>query len=233
MDPQTISEQNVIERYVTGRLTDDEVARFEEYFLEHPECAAEVRLAQRLHRGLEAVAAQDVMTASVATSAWTRWLRHRGALLLVLLLVGVALLPLSLLRRIDRLEGDLQAAQSPRVNTPIFELSAFRGVDLGTAPPHLLTLSSEPEWIVLTLALTHAELPAYRVELRRTAARDSTDDLLWEAANLRPDSLERLVITLPSSLLPAGDYELRAEGTTGEGMPVPAGRYALRVTIAP
>ena len=228
MNPEIIEEQNVIERYVTGRLTEEEVARFEEYFLEHPECAAEVRMAQRLQRGLEAVAAQEVVKASVATSAGASWLRHRFALLVPVLLLAVALLPLLLLQRIDRLEDDLQAAQRPQGNTPIFELSAFRGADLGTAPPHLLTLSAEPEWIVLTLALTNPDLPEYRVALS-----PQEGEPLWESEDLQADPLGRLVISLPSTLLPAGDYEIRAEGMTGDAAPVSAGRFALRVTVAP
>ncbi len=228
LDPKSIEEHNVIERYVTGRLSDDEAARFEEYFLEHPECAVQVQLAQRLQRGLEAVAAREVVQTAVATSMGSRFLRSRAAIFLPLLLVAVALLPLFLYQRIGQLEEDLAATQHPRVNTPIFELTAFRSAEINATPPHLLTLSAEPEWIVLALALSERELPAYDAELR-SASKGS----LWQASDLRPDPLGRLVITVPSTLLPPGDYEFEVEGVTGTGTTVPAGRFAMRVDTAP
>ena len=227
MDERSIEEQNLVERYVTGRLSSEQAARFEEYLLGHPECAAQVRAAQRLHRGLEAVAAQEVVRTSLALGLWSRFLRSRAAMLVPLLVVAVAILPLTFqMRRVDHLEKSLEAARQPQVNTPIFELSCFRSSDLGTPSPHLLTLSPDPEWIVLALALPGPVRPSYRVELR-----DADERLVWEASDLRPDPLGRLVMTLPSTLLPAADYEIRVAGSTGDAEPVPVGRFALRVAV--
>ncbi|MCP4653847.1 MAG: hypothetical protein GY856_00360 [bacterium] len=227
MDERSIEEHNLVERYVTGRLSADEAGRFEEYFLGHPECAVEVRLAQRLHRGLEAVAAQEVVGRSLALGLWSRFLRSRAAMLAALLVVAVAIVPLTFRTwRVDQLEESLEAARKPQVNTPIFELSSFRSADLGTPAPHLLTLSPDPEWIVLALAVPGPERPSYCVELR-----DADERLVWEASDLRPDPLGRLVMTLPSTLLPAGDFEIRALGSTGDTESVPVGHFALRVAV--
>lgn len=227
MDEHSIEEQNLVERYVTGRLSPEEAASFEEYFIGHPECAAEVRAAQRLLRGLEAVAAQEVVRTSLALGLWSRLLRSRATLLVPLFVVAVASLPLVFqMRQINHLEESLEAAQQPQVNTSIFELSSFRGSDLATPAPHLLTLSPDPEWIVLALALPGTEQPSYRVELR-----DAEGRLVWAAPDLRPDPLGRLVVTLLSTLLPAGDSEIHVLAPTSDAEPAPVGRFALRVAV--
>lgn len=229
MDQQSIEEQEFVQRYVTGRLSPDEAARFEEYFLEHPDCAAEVQAAQRLQRGLTAVAAQEAIRTSLLISLWSRLLKSPSAMLVSVLALAVVITPLVLqTRRIGHLEESLEAAQQPQVNTPIFELSSFRSPDFDTAIPQLLTLSPDPERIVLALALPDAGQPTYRVALR-----DAQKSLVWEAAGLRPDPLGRLVMTLPSTLLPAGDYRISAAESSGDPDSAPVVHFALRVVIGP
>nr|MCH9649462.1 zf-HC2 domain-containing protein [Deltaproteobacteria bacterium] len=57
MKHQQIDAESTVERYVTGRLTEEEAVRFEEHYLDCPRCIDNVEAAERLHRGLSEVTA--------------------------------------------------------------------------------------------------------------------------------------------------------------------------------
>ncbi len=52
MDHRLIEAEAVVERYVTGRLTDEESLQFEEHFLDCAQCIENVEITERLQRGL-------------------------------------------------------------------------------------------------------------------------------------------------------------------------------------
>ena len=53
MDRQYIRDNQVIERYLQGRLTADEETAFEEAYIGDPDLFQELRAAELLRRGLE------------------------------------------------------------------------------------------------------------------------------------------------------------------------------------
>ncbi|MCP4658045.1 MAG: zf-HC2 domain-containing protein, partial [bacterium] len=127
-----IDRHDVVERYVAGKLSADDEARFEEHYLDCPACTQAIEDAERLHRGLAMVAAQDlVVRRSIFTAAVLR--TGRGAMLAAALLV-VLLLPAGLAwQRAGRLDAELAAARReladerrPRINTPILTLGPSR-----------------------------------------------------------------------------------------------------------
>ena len=55
MDKEYTKEQLIVDRYLRGDLTDEEAARFEEYFLSNPDVLDELELTEKLRQGLEDV----------------------------------------------------------------------------------------------------------------------------------------------------------------------------------
>ncbi len=111
MDHRTIDAENVAERYVTGRLPPTEAARFEEHYLDCPECCARIEAAERLERGLRRLAEQAAggIAFEPRLAAWGRSPRLAWAAAAVLV---VALLPAGLeLGQIRGLRGDLAATR--------------------------------------------------------------------------------------------------------------------------
>jgi len=224
MDHSEIERDDVVERYVAGKLTPDEEARFEEHYLDCPACIRAVEDAERLRRGLELVAAQELAARRTVLAAATALLRSRPGALLTGLVLVLALLPASLAwRQAGRLGDELDAARNeladerrPRINTPVLTLEPFRA---GEPPVQRISLTDEPEWIVVLVELGDAAEASYRATLVRS---DGTS--VWEADGLEPSYLGAVSLSLHSSSLPPGEHVLRLEGASDRHA------FPLRVT---
>jgi hypothetical protein len=101
-DHRIIDAENIAERYVTGRLSAEEAALFEEHYLDCPACCARVEAAERLERGLKRLAEEAAAGVAVRPVPPLRWRLAAAALFLL------ALLPAGYeLREVVRLRGDL------------------------------------------------------------------------------------------------------------------------------
>jgi Putative zinc-finger len=115
MDHTYIEEQQIVDRYVMGKLPPEEAGRFEEHFLSCPECLDRLDLAESMQRGFKRAAGQDVARLAVARQlALVAWLsrlgRSRQMAVLAMALLVVAVLPAGLaLRQIG--ERDRELAQ--------------------------------------------------------------------------------------------------------------------------
>jgi hypothetical protein len=121
MDHEQIAEQNVVERYLMGRLTPEEEELFEEHLLECQDCRRQVEWEEDLQNSLHAVAADAADTAAraaivrVGLLAWLARHRAAGWLLAaaVLLLLAFPILGITgLLREQARLRGQIAQLQS-------------------------------------------------------------------------------------------------------------------------
>jgi len=146
---QIIDTENVAERYVTGRLSPGEAARFEEHYLDCPACCARVEAAERLERGLRRMAEEAAAGVSVQPVRPLRWELAAAALFLL------ALLPAGYeLREIVRLRGDLEKTRG----------DLARAEALKAAPQQLAAAQTE-------LEAAHRDLAASAKE-RETLNRD-------------------------------------------------------------
>lgn len=105
VDHTIIDAENVAERYVTGRLSPGEAARFEEHYLDCPACCARVEAAERLERGLRSMAEEAAsgvaMRPIVRPVQPLRWMLAAALFLIALLPAGYEL------REVWRLRDDL------------------------------------------------------------------------------------------------------------------------------
>lgn len=193
-----IEREAVVDRYVTGRLSADEVARFEEHYLECAACCAAVEDAERLQRAL-------AMTPSPAAGA-PRWWSDRwmplalAASLLVALGAGLVAL---------RLDRQLDAARGPRVASSVAVLSVVRG-GADDGPIHRLQLPAEPGPLRLFVPADDPDVDRYDLEWV-----DAAGVTVWRAEGVEPSDLGGILVELHSSELVPGRYVLRL---------VPAGR---------
>lgn len=116
MDHQAIDSGNIAERYVTGRLTPEEAAGFEEHYLDCPSCIARVEAAERLERGLRRLAEPPAANAAGASGTPRSSRRARPpqwTALAAAALLAVTLGPawLAEVREARRLRTDLATAR--------------------------------------------------------------------------------------------------------------------------
>lgn len=211
-----IDERSVVDLYVAGKLSPEEVESFEEHYLDCPQCIRAIEDARRLQDGLRQMAAEDVVTRRTVLAAASQILRSRVGAMLTAAALLVGLLPAGLVwQRTVQLDADLEGARRelaeerrPRINTPILALEPTR---TGEQPLQRISLHAEPEWIVLAVELGDTARPRYGA---RIEADDGTT--LWESEGLEPSYRGTLSISLYSSLLPPGDYLLRLDSEDQE-----------------
>ncbi len=233
MEHRLIAEELWIERYVAGRLSPREEARFEDHYLDCQPCLEAVKANEALVRGLRQVAAEESLGLAIAASAVRRqWLRRSlpwAALLACAIAASLFLLPG--LRTPTPAPGP-RVTEQAQINTAILSLSPLRGEIAAGAQntAHRLTLANKPEWVVLSLSLDgldqESALPeGYSLHLKRAGKS------LWQDKGLLPDHRGELVLSLHSSLLTPGDYLL--EVLSGqEGAERVLSRYPLHIRLA-
>ena len=123
MDHTYIEENQVVDRYVMGKLPPDEAGRFEEHYLSCPECLDRLALVESLERGFKRAAGQDAArlaaTRQLAVVAWLgRLSRSRQAASLLLAFLCVLALPGVLAyRKMDELSATRAALERERAAT--------------------------------------------------------------------------------------------------------------------
>ncbi|HWM94030.1 MAG TPA: zf-HC2 domain-containing protein [Thermoanaerobaculia bacterium] len=118
MNHDYIEEQQVVERYVMGRLPPEEAARFEEHYLHCQECLDRLDVAESMERGFKRAAGQDAArAASIRQLALVAWLarlgRSRQLAALAMAVLVIAVLPGLLgLREVRERERELAETRS-------------------------------------------------------------------------------------------------------------------------
>ena len=243
MNHDDIAEQNIAERYLMGKLSPVESARFEEHFVDCPVCLDSLEATERFRAALKPLTAELAAPATVI--AWPRsaWLAAAAALMLA---AGVSLFfvirdgalrrnleqtriaSLAWKQRYERERAASAAAPAGPLVGSTFFLSITRGGDSGTSEPaNLVTVPSDPHWVILAL---EGNLEPGFLSLRATL-QDSVGKSMWQQRGLRTAPHEALSVILPSAILRPGNYTLTLEGLPADGRYQAAGRYHFRVGI--
>jgi hypothetical protein len=255
MDHTGIDDQQTAERYVLGRLSEEERLRFEEHFLDCPRCLDSIEAAQGLRAGLKDVAAAAVPAAPERNVAqFRRPARFSRPFLKFLAAACVPLGILSLFfyaqtrgvrRELDdskRLLEQSRSRQTELTNALDRERSERGSAteenrSFRTAPVFLLNLTrgsspGEPQ--------NHVALPEapgwVTLVFDRPDGRDATGyrvrvatsdgrSIGEAAANATAGDL--LSVTIPSERLAAGDYVLTVAGLA-DGRSQPLATYRFR-----
>jgi hypothetical protein len=237
VDHLRIEEENVVERYLMGRLAASAAEEFEAHYVDCPQCLEQLELGRTLYLGLQEAAAEEGAR-TLALHVVLAWLARQGrplraalaaALLAVVLLPWVVLAP-SVVRgrgQRDRLAGELAQAREalvPQGGTPVVALSPERAGP-GEEPSTRITLGAEPEWVVLALEPPpEPSWTRYRVRLLAPGGK-----LLWQSRPLVPDAAGRVTVGVHSTWLAGPAYVLALDGLNEKKEFRPAARYAFRV----
>jgi hypothetical protein len=118
MNHTYIEEQDLVDRYVMGKLSPAEAERFEEHYLSCPECLDRLDLAESMQRGFKRAAGEDATRLAAARQlALVAWLsrlgRSRQLAVLAMAVFVIAVLPAGLaLRRIGESDRELAETRS-------------------------------------------------------------------------------------------------------------------------
>lgn len=111
----------------------------------------------------------------------------------------------------------------PLVNTPVFLLSALRGNEAKIA-----TIDLSRAGDALALAVDVGEdlrFDTYRATITRNGG-----GTVFQKSGLKPNALEAVMITFPSSFFAPGDYRLRVEGVRADGSVSEIGGYPFTIS---
>jgi hypothetical protein len=202
MDRQYIQDNQLVDRYLQDKLSDDEKAAFEEYYLSNAETLAELEMAENMQAGFRQLDESDIIQETAGGSWFNRIFLspQYAAAASVLLVFSLGL------------SGVLyqQRQTDPGFDrTRIIPVVSVRGTSSGQ-PANVVRFEPTDDWIVLLVD------PGFETYIRYSAsvARADGDDPvpIWRRDDLQPGYEDMLAVGLPGSLLDPGDYEITLSG---------------------
>jgi hypothetical protein len=232
MDRDFVARNQVVERYLSGRLPVKGATDFERFCAEHPELLDEIGLPERVNAGLRLLEASGKPEPwqEAARPAWQKpqvtigLAAAAGVLLVALALVSVGSASKS--HRITELEKE----SHDRVLDPATSTREIRLM------PSRSAASNSPS-ITIGGVGAGAQLADFRIDESRSpyhAFRVTIDRIdqgrVAVISNLAKDSNGHLRIALNSSALGPGNYQLTLEGLDWRGEPQPDSWVTIGIT---
>jgi len=221
MDRDFIARNQVVERYLSGRLPLKGATDFERFCQQHPELLDEIGLPERVNAGLRLLEASGKPEPwqEAARPAWQKPQAILGLAAAVLLL-GVAL----------AIVAAGSAAQSHRI-TALQKQALERPLDPATSTREIRLLpnrSGASNTPAITIGGGSVQLADFKIDESRSpyhSFRVTIDRIdqgrVGVITNLTKDSNGHLRIALNSSALGPGNYQLTIEGLSWRGDPEP------------
>jgi hypothetical protein len=214
MDREYISQHNVIERYLSGRLTEEELVAFEERCLWCQETLDDLDVAERLRDGLRGAKAAQTATSARGPVARVLLSPQWAAAASVMLVVSLATTGYLLNQDPSSPQG-LATAQ-------VYSIEATRGSD---APSAIVRVAPEDRWVVL---LVYPELGRHNSYMAALQRSDEAQPV-WQIDYIPPGTTDSLALSVPATLLKPGDYRLRISGRNGSPPGDTVGEVVFRV----
>lgn len=243
-----VAEEELIDDYLSGELSEPERESFDEYFLQTPQQRQKLRIAKSIRRfAAEAVVpappsrAADVTTfpparkpgAIESRPSWRKPLIASAAALLILLVLGVIWVSetrwpwnerAALERELERLNG--LSDSGPETGGASF--SFFLTPSLRSEAT--ANIFSQPEGaaaVRLWLVLRENDYRNYRVVFQKDG-----DPRQFTIDDRRPEATPRgaaIPVNLPSNLFTPGEYSLKVSGVSADGGLEEVGDYSYQV----
>jgi len=218
MDEKYINGTMLVERYLEGKLTAEQTAAFEEQFLSSDELLDELETAERLGQGLHDVRAlenahmtenptSDVVSSSSVAALFRSPRYAMAASFMLLVSLGVSSI---LLQKNAHLSEFGSNRAIPTEIIPLISVRGVAGSELNTLP-----LGNTPKQFVLMIdpgfeSYSHYRATVYRLDPVKKPA------MLWQVDEMMPGYEDMLALSLPSSVLSPGNYEIQLEGWLDE-----------------
>lgn len=221
MDRDFIARNQVVERYLSGRLPIKGATDFERFCREHPELLDELGIPERVNAALR------LLEASGKPEPWAEprksfW--HKPAIPLgligaaLVLAIGLAIVAGSSAQKTRQIAALRQEATErpldPATSTRDIHLLPSR--DGASDSPALLIGGGETELVNFRIDESRSPYRLFRITIDRiNQGRVGVID------HIAKDSDGNLRIALNSSALGPGDYQLTIEGLNWQGQPLP------------
>jgi hypothetical protein len=220
MDREFIVRNQIVERYIGGRLPIQGALEFERFCHEHPELVDEIALTDRISAALR------LLDASGRATPWEerskRWWEGLPVLIgtaaLALILAAACLVIEDRLAARDR---TIAGMQQRAISQPLDPAKSTRAITVipnraGPSRNSLVTIGgADAQMADLKFDLSWSQYTAFRVTVDRI-----DQGRVAVLHNLQRDSNGSLHLELNSSALGPGDYQLTIEGLTWRGDPV-------------
>ena len=216
-------EEELVNRYVRDEMSEAEIIRFEQHFLDQPEIIEKIELAQLTWRGMAAAANVTVpLDPSLESLKATRsfWPDLGGFPQVTAWATAFVILAVVSVAQFVYFNQQIEQLQAPQANTPILLLGQIRGVSDRDEPSGLLHLRNDIRWFSLELDLAWPQAPEYSMSIRD----ESNDALVTRVDQLTASLTETLLVTLPATEFRSGDYRL--EVSAGDEL---VSSYRMRV----
>jgi hypothetical protein len=202
MDRQHIRDEQVIERYLGGRLSAAEEQAFEEAYLTDPQLLEELEVAERLRAGLKDSSAAGSVEHAAPGPRWLALASSPRYGIAASLVAVVALVSATVLfvQNQGLSAGATSAANRP---TRLLPLVSVRGA----ANANEIAAPARGEWTVLLLDPGFGDYDTYRAVL---VGSDGAEVLRLDG--LTPTYEDLLAVGMPGETLAPGDYEIRLSG---------------------
>jgi hypothetical protein len=221
MDRDFIARNQIVERYIAGRLPLKGAQDFERYCREHPDLIDELGLTERINAALR------LLDASGRASPWEErpkaWWQQLPALLgtaALALVLGIATLVMAgKLAARQRSIALLQQRVAQQPLDPAQSTHTLVVIPSRTAPSlhSLATLGNgAAELADLKFDVSWSQYPVFRVTIDRI-----DQGRVAILHNVQRDSNGQLHLEFNTSALGPGDYQLAMEGMTWRGEPIP------------
>lgn len=229
MDATFIEQNQIIERYLAGRLPPKGAQDFERYCKAHPETLTRLGMAERIHMGLR------LMDAAGQPEPWaekkTPFYQKPVVIACVAALAGTAVIASLMLlvansskaRQITVLQDELRLQ-------PLLPARSTRGVVVmpsrtGPVAQSMVTIGGhDTEMADFKYDVSWSSYSNFRVTVDRV-----DQGRVAIISNLARDSNGHLRIALNSSAIGPGQYTMTLEGLDWRGSPVPQGWASFSV----
>lgn len=230
MDHQTIEQEEIIERYILGKLSKKDEREFEEHFFGCDQCFEAVQEMEQIVSGVrEAVkkemAVEKVKVRQFDFGAWLESILNRLFPIPAPTLAAItAILVLALLYpawrgifKINRLEKQLTELSQPQVNVPSYYLPGMRFKDRAASQVTTVEISRDKpqQTFVLSFNILEQSFPApkYRVEI----INNEEGKMIWRSKELSPmGEYGNFSIACPGAFFKAGKYILKVYESDSE-----------------
>ncbi len=223
MDAAFIQQNQIIERYLMGRLPLKGAQDFERFCRENPDTVTQLGLPDRINAALR------LLDASGQPEPWARkpqprWQRPEVVLGLAALSAVLLIAAVVLASSVQKKSARIQAQQQELQQQPLLPVQSTRSITIkpsrqGPTGRSAATIGgSRPELADFKLDMSWSPYSNFHVTIDRVNA-----GRLAELANVARDSNGHVRIALNSSALGPGDYAVTIEGLDKWGKPVPQG----------
>lgn len=228
-DRKFIEDNHLVERYLQSKLPPKGARELENWCRDHPEFLTELKLSDRAHNSLKLLEASGAPQDLREPAA--RWWKTPQALIGLCVVAFVSLFAfLTLFGRYELLRGQLDDARTAINQGSLVQPATASIVHIapdqheGIDQARIIVNRSAPQLMDVHVGLSYTKLTQFRMFVDKKAQGRAL-----VLNNLFKDSNDELRVTLNSTGLAAGIYNVRIEGLQFRGPPVPLGWLILEV----